>query len=244
MSGPAVRSTEHGGPMGETTETDTGGGTGEERDDGHVWSAGITAAGAALMFILLRLMAVTHYDWPTAFGLADAIDFGDAITIVVGTFLGAELFTLWLLAFFLPLSAAGHLRHFRQGRRSPGSLLVVLALTVVFAAAVLSFSAWPALVAALVWLAFLVAVDLREGPVRVFVHRLLTRIGILAMGAVMLGAALVDEVWAPEERIEMGDEVIHAYVVQNGSQFLTVLTADTREKRILLSSKVTSRTEA
>ncbi|MFE9244524.1 hypothetical protein [Nocardiopsis sp. NPDC006938] len=62
--------------------------------------------------------------------------------------------------------------------------------------------------------------------------------------AVLLGAAVVDEVWVPEERVELRDEVVYAYVVQNGSQFLTVLTADTREKRVLLSSEVVSRTEA
>ncbi|GHC85065.1 hypothetical protein GCM10007079_27620 [Nocardiopsis terrae] len=229
--------------MGGTSEASTGTEPRPERGTAHLWSAGTTAAGAAFMFVLLRLMAVTHYDWRTAFGLADAIDFGDAVTVVVGTFLGAERITLWLMAFLVPLTAAGHLRHLREGNRSPGSLLVVVALAVVFASAVLSFSAWPALAAALAWFAFLVLVDLRSGPVRRFFHRLVARVGILALAAVLLGAAVVDEVWVPEERIELGDEVVRAHVVQNGSQFLTVLTADTREKRILLSREVTSRTE-
>lgn len=232
--------------MDDTTETSTGADadSAPRRNDTRLWSTGTTAAGAAFVFILLRLMAVTHYDWETAFGLADAIDFGDAVTIVVGTFLGAGSITLWLLAFFVPLAAAGHLRHLREGNHSTGSLLVVVAMAVVFAAAVLSFSAWAALVAALAWFTLLAVVDLRGGPVRDFFHRLVARAGILALAAVLIGAAVVDEVWVPEERIELQDEVVHAYVVQNGSQFLTVLTADTREKRILLSGEVVSRTEA
>jgi hypothetical protein len=121
--------------------------------------------------------------------------------------------------------------------------VVVVAMAVVFAAAVLSFSAWAALAVALVWFAFRVVVELRSGPGRALLRRATASAGILALGAVLLGAALIDEVWVPEERIELQDEVVHAYVVQNGSQFLTVLTADTREKRILLSRDVTSRTE-
>ncbi|GAA1457871.1 hypothetical protein GCM10009603_09570 [Nocardiopsis exhalans] len=229
--------------MDDATETDTGLRSEPEQSTSRLWSAGTTAAGAAFAFILLRLMAVTHYDWRTAFGLADAIDFGDAITIAVGTFLGAGTITVWLLALFVPLSAAGHLRHLREGNRSPGSLVVVVAMAVVFAAAVLSFSAWATLAAALVWFALLVAVELRGGPTRALLRRITACAGTLALTAVLLGAALIDEVWVPEERIELQDEVVHAYVVQNGSQFLTVLTTDTRQKRILLSRDVTSRTE-
>ncbi|WP_017538547.1 MULTISPECIES: hypothetical protein [Nocardiopsis] len=216
---------------------DSGGGS------GALWSTGTTAAGAAFMFILLRLMAVAHYDWGTAFGLADAVDFGDAVTIAVGTFLGAGPVTAWLLAALVPLTAAGHLRHLREGRPSPSSLLVVAALAAVFAAAVAAFAAWAALAAALVWLAVLVAVDLRDGPSRDLFRPLVARVGLLSLAAVLAASAISDEVWVPRERIALGDREVEGYVIKNGSQFLTVLTAAEREKVILLSREVTSRTE-
>lgn len=43
------------------------------------------SAGAAVLFLLLRVMAVSHWDWSTAFALADVVDFGDAVTIIFGT---------------------------------------------------------------------------------------------------------------------------------------------------------------
>ncbi|WP_017625971.1 hypothetical protein [Nocardiopsis chromatogenes] len=219
-----------------------GGASGPASGAGAAWSTGATAAGAAFLFILLRLMAVAHYDWDTASGLADVVDFSDAVTIAVGTFLGAGRVAAWLMAAIVPLTAAGHLRHLREGRPSPASLLVVLALVAVFAAAVVSFSAWGALASGLVWFAVLAAVDLRPGPVRDLLRRLVARVGLLTLAAVLTASAISDEVWVSRERIALGDRVVEGYVIKNGGQFLTVLTAEEREKRILLSREVTSRT--
>lgn len=64
-----------------------------------------------MLVLLLRLLAVAHYDWRVAFALAGSVNVGDVIGVVVGTFLGAGTLTGVPLALVPPLAVARHVRH-------------------------------------------------------------------------------------------------------------------------------------
>ncbi|MFC4056375.1 hypothetical protein ACFOY4_42390 [Actinomadura syzygii] len=109
-------------------------------------ATGVNAVGlGGILFLLLRLLAVAHYNWHVAFSLASSVNFGDVIGVVVGTFLGAATLTGVLLAVVLPLAFARHVQHVRRGEWKPHQTVFMAALAGVFAAAVITLRDWPTL---------------------------------------------------------------------------------------------------
>jgi hypothetical protein len=49
--------------------------------------AGSALTGAAILFVLLRLFAVAHYDWHVAFALLHTLELDDAPALSLGTFM-------------------------------------------------------------------------------------------------------------------------------------------------------------
>src|SRR5699024_9408400 len=62
------------------------------------WSA------VAVIFLLLRLMAVSHWNWQTVFQIGDLINFNDAISIVFGTPFAEPMYTGLVIMVLLPLT--------------------------------------------------------------------------------------------------------------------------------------------
>lgn len=207
-------------------------------------SGGTTAALTALMFILLRLLAVARYDWDTAFALADSVDFGDAISLVVGTLLAAATITALLLAVIVPFVIASHLRHLGDPHRS-ARLTVVLAVLALFLAAVIRHRLWAAFaLCALVGLG-LYLLHRRGGDARTLANSVTARVGALAVAATLVVAAATDEVWVPKERLTTtGGQVLTGYVMKAEPGFVTFLDDRTRTATSLISSQITSRDEA
>src|SRR5690349_17205437 len=58
---------------------------------------GSALTGAAVLFVLLRLLAVSHYDWHTAFALLHTLELDDAPGLFLGTFMADDRISTVLL---------------------------------------------------------------------------------------------------------------------------------------------------
>ncbi|MFM9370726.1 hypothetical protein [Streptomyces sp. Da 82-17] len=240
-----------------------GAGTDERQQDESERGSGtgLTVATAAALFLILRLFAVSHYDWHTAFAVLHTIDLSDSVGLVLGTVMADSLASTVFLALLVPvavlrLAVAYHKsRRTRQGaRRRPlhvhhdlaGMVLLVIALVAVGAYTV-SFHAWwlPPVVAAVCALYLGIGYGLRAGGRLRRAALWSTRhLGVLVLAALLVGAATVRTPWVPLERIELrGGEALRGYVMQAEPGFLKVLTARDREFLILPDSAVASREE-
>jgi hypothetical protein len=206
-------------------------------------SAGATttfAALYALLFLLLRLMAVAHYNWDTAFDLADTVDFSDTLSVIVGTVFGSNAVAAYVLAVLLPLVIVGHVR--RQLReRHPIGVVVVLGVAVMFAAAVLTFRLWGALIVAGVCGVGVAAAEWRGGPALRLMRQLMGKVWLLAVVAVLVAAAVTDEVWVPEEHLVVHGHIVTGYVMDVSPGFITVLTSPGRDVIYLPTTSVSAR---
>ncbi|MFC7219199.1 hypothetical protein ACFQLX_13630 [Streptomyces polyrhachis] len=225
-------------------EHDTSDGGQDRRPRAGAAHLGVSAAVVALLFVILRLLAVTHYEWDVAFALSDSINFGDSLGVLIGTFLGETRWSMTLLAFLLPLLAAGHLRRLRSGQWFIGHTLALIVLGCVFVAAVITFRAWPALIV----LAVMSALQLLLRRTRLgleVIRKLSARTGLLTMAAVLLMAGGSDTMWVPKERIELrhGQHELTGYVVSDTGAFVKVLTEDERRIEILSDDDIAKRTE-
>ncbi|MFI5803333.1 hypothetical protein [Streptomyces sp. NPDC051561] len=72
-----------------------------EGAQGRGWS-GLTLTTAAFLFLLLRLFAVSGYQWHTAFAVLHTLDLEDSIGIVLGTVMADSTVAAVLLAVLLP----------------------------------------------------------------------------------------------------------------------------------------------
>ncbi|GAB3659304.1 hypothetical protein GCM10027589_20360 [Actinocorallia lasiicapitis] len=203
---------------------------------------GITAALAGLLFVMLRLLAVTHYEWDAAFALSDSINFDDTLGVLIGTFLGEPTWTAVLVAFLLPLLVGRHLRQIMNGQWYVGSTLAIVVLSGLFATALITYRLWVAVVVLAVGFAARAVVwfsGLGEG----FLDRITARMGMLSVIAVLVMAGVTDSMWVPEERIELHQGELVGYVVSDTGAFVKVLTAQEREIRIVSDEQVLARTE-
>ncbi|RFU43534.1 hypothetical protein DZF91_00615 [Actinomadura logoneensis] len=197
-----------------------------------------------LLFLLLRLLAVAHYNWDVAFALADTVNFDDVIGVVVGTFLGAAGFTAVLLALLLPVAVVHHVRRLRERTWRPHDLVMLAVLVGVFAAALITLRDWVTLLVVLaVSSAFLLAVQ-RDGRARGWLERASAHLGAMVWLALFALAGLTDTVWVPEERLVLKDGgAVSGYVMDVHSPYTEVLTAHDRRIRIVTSENVVSRAE-
>lgn len=176
------------------------------------WSgAAFGAAVWAFAFLMLRIVAVSEYSWPTAFLVSTTVSLGDGLVILVGTLMATPVLTEAMLVGLLPLLVAGWLWGPRHRRPSTG---LFFALAVVLAVALtLSFASW--------WLPLGAAVA-------------------LVLIVLLLLAALVPTPWVPHERIGTVDGTVDGYVLSVDSGYLNVLT-DEHEFVIIPTSDVRSR---
>ncbi|MFD0904097.1 hypothetical protein [Actinomadura sediminis] len=202
-------------------------------------------AAGGMLFLLLRLLAVAHYDWHVAFALAETVDFGDVIGVLVGTFLGAGTWTGVLLALVLPFAVARHVRHVREGNWRPHRTVLLAVLIAVFTAALVTLRAWPALLIVLAVGTAVFAVMWRRGPLKPYLDGVFAHLGVVGWAAFLALGGLTDTVWVPEQHLRLRDgSTLTGYVMEVHSPYTEVLTADDREIRFLMTGDVVSRTEA
>ncbi|HEY1177836.1 MAG TPA: hypothetical protein VGF17_16900 [Phytomonospora sp.] len=218
--------------------------TGAEKESGTAtWHTGLSFTGAAVLFLVLRLFAVTGYDWDTAFAVADAVDIGDAPSVVIGTFMADPLLTAALLALLVPLSLVHLARLGRPRWENAGNQVLLVVELVLLAALVFGLRMWWAGAVAVgltALLAFLVLGG-RRGRHHKVALWLVRRVGPAAGVAVLVMAAFVQTPWAPRERIETTSGPVTGYVLEVEPGFLRVLTEGERRFITIDTADVTAR---
>ncbi|MGI5531271.1 hypothetical protein ACQEVX_28990 [Streptomyces syringium] len=218
---------------------------------------------AAVLFLVLRLFAVSGYDWHTAFAVLHTMDVDDSISIVMGTLMADPLAAALYLALLTPVAvlwlwmslhearqpdagaAAESRRPARPGLKS--GILLLLGALVPLSAYIWSFHAWWLLLTALAVGIVLFAIGYgtkADGRLRLLARGAGRRLGLLILAGWLVAAATVKTPWVPLERIDLRDgDHLRGYVLQAEPGFLKLLTEHPREFRILTDQEVTSREE-
>ncbi|VDR40923.1 Uncharacterised protein [Tsukamurella paurometabola] len=203
-----------------------------------------TGASVAVLFVVLRLLVVSEWDWRVASRIMAVTDVNSALTIVLGTLMSDPEFTSVLVMILLPLSAVRLV--WRMQTRSPTSvwsaLLVAVLATAAIALAITYGYVWVPIGAALIALAILAVKHwFAEGLSGRTVDFAVREVGSIAAIAVLLLAAVERTPWSPAERLHTRTGVITAHVLKVESGFVTALTESDREVIILNSSDVLRR---
>ncbi|MFJ6674422.1 hypothetical protein ACIQMJ_25240 [Actinosynnema sp. NPDC091369] len=198
---------------------------------------GSTLTGAAVLFVLLRLLAVSHYDWHTAFALLHTLDLEDAPGLFLGTFMADASISSALLVVMVPLTV-----FYAVGRRSRAAPLAVAVLVAFLVAHVLSYHRWWVPVGAVVFTVLAVLVE-RMRRLHAQTDFVLRRFGYVVGAVALVLAAVVGAPWVPLERIEVAGDTVEVYVMETSPGFLKVLGAQERGFRILRAEDVRSRVE-
>lgn len=192
------------------------------------------------MFLILRIFAVSEYDWHTAFAVSTTLGLDDGLALVFGSLMSGRLVTSVLLALVLPLLLAAFLWGPREHRAVVVLLSTVASVTLV--GLVVTFHSWwlPLATGAVLGAFALVRRLAPHGRVGRTTASILVRVVRVAGVAVLLGAAVVQTPWVPREQIETSDGTITGYVLSVDPGFLNVLTDD-HDFVILPTSRVLSR---
>ncbi len=201
-------------------------------------------AGAAVLFLMLRLLAVADWDWNTAASIMAATDVNDALTIVFGTLMADAAFTGALVALLLPIMLLKLVWPIHGARTGFVDTCVTLALLI---AAAVALSAtfryvWVPAGAVVVGLAMItMRLSWRRGRLRRFTDFLFRRAALIAGIGVLALVGVVTTPWVPLEDIVTRTETVHAYVLKAEPGFLTVLTEPDREVRVITTADVIER---
>ncbi|QRY63848.1 hypothetical protein JVX90_06475 [Gordonia sp. PDNC005] len=203
-----------------------------------------TTAAVAVLFLVLRMLAVAHWDWHTVAAIADTFDFSDAFPIAFGTVVGQPVLTGVFIALLLPIVL---MRVLWPMDRHRGTITVsivlgaVTLLTMALSMTVTFGNLWTPLGAAAVGIVVSVMrLWWRTGAVHDVLLRISRRVSMLAAAGVLILAAVNDVPWMGAERIETDEGVVEGYVLEAEPGFLHVLTDD-REVVILPDSSVHTR---
>lgn len=205
----------------------------------HTWSA-VPLAAWAFAFVLLRIFAVSGYDWSTAFNVSTTISLSDGVNLVFGSLMGGHVLVEVLLVVILPLLLADLIWSAR--RRRPSVVLSAVVSAVILLALTISYRAWWLPVAAAAVLGLFALVQALPGlaPVRKALVVAMARVGLVTGAGVLVAAAFVESPWVPLEHMETTRGPMSAYVLSVDSGFVNVLTDD-HEFVILKADEVLSR---
>lgn len=214
-------------------------GAAAERGSGYLGGAAQLAAWG-FVFLILRIFAVSGYDWDTAFLVSTTIGLDDGLALLFGTLMAGHLLTSILLSVVVPLLIAGYLWGPREHR--PLATLLTTVGVVLLVALTGSFRSWWLPVAAAVVFLALAGAHRRLGQGRLRRASLtaMARASGVAGFAALVVAAFVTTPWVPREEIETTGGVIFGHVLSVDSGYLNVLT-DEQEFLIVLTSDVRAR---
>lgn len=210
--------------------------------EGPRFSSGDLAPATAVgfVFLILRIFAVSGYDWNTAFAVSTTLSLSDGLALVFGSLMAGHVVVEILLVGVLPLLICTFLWS-SGGHRATVLLATTLGLVTLIALTI-SFQIW--------WLPMATAVVfgvfalIRRLPVKHWLRRMfsvaMASVGGVAAVALLLVAAFVQTPWVPQEHIQTTDGMLIGYVLSVDSGYLNVLTED-QELVILNSGDVLSR---
>ncbi|MEV0058288.1 hypothetical protein [Nocardia sp. NPDC050718] len=207
---------------------------------------GLSATGVAGLFLLLRLFAVTDYDWNAAFSLLGTLGIGDVAAMVVGTLMASPLLGGIALSVLLPEAVIHQIRLGRPSWTNAGNLTWLVVVALFTGALVWTYRVWWVLIVAGV-LALVLFGLLRAGKRNPqgakFAHWFVGSSALIVTGAALILAATVQVPWVSREHIETKTGLVDGYVMENPPGFLKVLREDGREIVIIDTADVTGRTE-
>lgn len=208
--------------------------------------AGITA-GVIVLFLFLRILAVSDWNWQVAAEIADSFNFDDAISIAFGTLFERPDLTGIVITIVLPLVLFRLfiLARYHGSRGSLTDWLLAVSLVATQVVLVRSFSLWWPVIAPVVLAIGLVIVYmlLKKRDTPPWFTQLGKRAGAIMVAALLVLATTVNTPWSPEEIIVTKSGQLQGYVLENTSGYLRVLTTD-REVVIFTNADVISRTPA
>lgn len=199
------------------------------------------AAAWGFVFLILRIFAVSGYDWNTAFAVSTTLGLSDGLSLLLGSLMAGHLLTAVLLTFVLPLLMAAYLWG-PHGHRPVVVLFTTIGLVTLVALTV-SFHTWwlpPATLVVFAGFALLHGLAPHRPRLRQASTAAMSSVGWVAGMAVLLVAAFVQTPWVPHERIATTDGILTGYVLQVEPGYLNVLT-DAHEFVILTDADVRSR---
>ena len=197
-------------------------------------------AAVGFVFLILRIFAVSGYDWNTAFAVSTTLSLSDGLALVFGSLMAGRVLVQILLIIVLPLLIATFLWS-SSGHRATVLLATTLS-SVTLIALTVSFKIWwlPLATAAV----FGVFALTRALPVKHWLRRMfgvaMAGVGGVTAVAVLIVAAFIQTPWVPHEAIMTTHGPVSGYVLSVDSGYLNVLT-DEHEFVILNSSDVISR---
>lgn len=201
--------------------------------------------GVVSLILMLRLFAVSGWDWRVAASLVDSFSFDDALSIFMGTLFERPHITGFLVAVILPVVIARDYwlarTHSFKSRANNGA--VALGLMAALYVLVRTFHVWWTLWATVVLTILLVGASLiwQKGVARNLLSRAGRHSGALVVAVLVYLAVTVDTPWITEEKIETEVSTYFGYVLEDNPGFLKVLTKD-RDVLILPDSDVVART--
>ncbi|BDD82824.1 hypothetical protein TPB0596_25870 [Tsukamurella pulmonis] len=203
-----------------------------------------TGATIAVLFVVLRLLVVSEWDWRVASRIMAVTDVNSALTIVLGTLMSDPEFTSALVMVLLPLSVLRLV--WRVHAKSPTSVwsaLLVAVLTTACVALTVTYGyVWVPIGAAVIAVAVLAVKHwFAEGLSGRTVDFAIREVGSIAALAVLLLAAVERTPWSPAERLHTRTGVITAHVLKVESGFVTALTESDREVLVINSSDIVRR---
>ncbi|MFT3714947.1 MAG: hypothetical protein QM774_03095 [Gordonia sp. (in: high G+C Gram-positive bacteria)] len=204
-----------------------------------------TTAAVVVLFLVLRLLAVSHWHWNTVAAVADTFDFSDSFAIAFGTIAGQPWVTGVFVAILLPLALIRLLWPLpeHKGQITVSNVLAVVALAVVAFAMTYTYrNPWTLVGAAAFGLVLvLIRVFVHAGVLRRFAVGAITQIALIAGIGILVLAAVDDHPWMSEERIATTTHgTIDGWVLDEAPGFVHVLTAD-RDVLILPTGDITDR---
>src|SRR5699024_3322083 len=204
------------------------------------WSA------VAVIFLLLRLMAVSHWNWKTVFQIGDIINFNDAISIVFGTLFAEPMYTGLIIMVLLPLTILRVVWPMSSDRTPVALVVGILLLVAIFTctiAMVLTYRYWWLLAGAVIIGLLVVAGRLlwHRGYGYTIISWVLRRTAVIAGLGGLLLATVVTDPWLPLECIETTSETIDGYTLKVDTGDLNALTHDERGVDSIMGYDVVSR---
>lgn len=192
------------------------------------------------VFLILRIFAVSGYDWDTAFLVSTTLGLDDGLALLFGTLMAGHVLTSILLIIVVPLLIAGYLWGPRE-HRPLETVLTTMGLVILLALTVSFHSWWLPLAAVAVFAGIaLMRRLLRRGLVQRASILALARASGVAGLAALIVAAFVTTPWVPLETIDTTDGSVTGYVLSVDPGYLNVLTEE-QEFVIILSTDVRAR---
>lgn len=213
---------------------------------GEQFVSGVGAATVVItLMIILRVFALSGWEWEDARDIVTTINIGDVPSIIIDTVYSMPVVSAFIVAVGGPLVAALTLRRWRRKGRVDPVHLVLLVLIVAAAISLLySFAFWWMLaLLILITFALLMVLSSRApGRVRRAGNAVVTHTIFACVGLELIVAAFAPTPWMQREMITLNSgTTIDCYVLEVESGFVKILDQD-RHVQVLISGDIASRT--